>query len=105
MLSSQAYNTLRVLSALIGSFESNKRTISKVQTLRIQTFNFPSTPSTLYSSTPSHQHLLAGFLQKSRSFCAIPTALLFARSLPLISVLSRASAKLQMTALFGSEAR
>lgn len=43
-------------------------TISKVQTRRIQTFNFPSTPSTPSSSTPSHQHRLAGLRQKSRSF-------------------------------------
>lgn len=52
----------------------------------------------------STYHLRAGFLQKSNSFCAIPTALLFAAS-PLISVRSRASAMEQMTALFGSAAR
>jgi len=78
--------------------------ISKVHTLRIQTFNLPSTPSTWSSSTPSHQHLRAGFRQKSNSFCAIPTALLFAAS-PRMSVRNRASAMEQMTALFGSAAR
>lgn len=35
----------------------------------------------------------------------MPTALLFARSLPLMSVRRRARAMLQMTALFGSPAR
>jgi hypothetical protein len=79
-------------------------TISKVQTRRIQTFNLPFTPSTSSSSTPSHQHLLAGFLQNNSNFWAIPTALLFAKS-PLTSVLSLARARLQMTALFGSPAR
>lgn len=79
-------------------------TISNVQTLRIQTFSFPSTPSTSPRSTPSHQHLRAGFRQNRRSFCAIPTTLLPARS-PLMSVRSLANAKLQMTALFGSPAR
>ena len=81
-------------------------TISSVQTLRIQTLSLPSMPSTFSNSIPSHQHLLAGFLQNRRSFCAIPTALLLARvSLPLISVRKRASARLQMTALLGSPAR
>jgi hypothetical protein len=80
------------------------RTISRVQTLRIQTLSFPSTPSTLSSSTPSHQHRRAGFLQNSRSFCAIPTALLLI-SLPLISVRNLARAMLQITALLGSPAR
>ena len=89
-------------------------TISKVHTLRIHTFNFPCTPSTSFNSTPSHQHLLAGFRQNSKSFCAIPTA--FA-SLPLeppgpaaadeprMSVRRRANAREQMTALLGSGAR
>jgi hypothetical protein len=80
-------------------------TISSVHTLLIHTFSLPSTPLTLSSSTPSHQHRRAGFLQKRSSFCAIPTALLLARSLPLMSVLRRASAMLQMTALLGSPAR
>jgi hypothetical protein len=80
-------------------------TISSVQTLLIHTFSLPSTPFTFSSSTPSHQHRRAGFLQKRSSFWAIPTALLFARSLPLISVRSRASAMLQITALLGSPAR
>jgi hypothetical protein len=80
-------------------------TISSVHTLLIHTFNLPSTPRTLSSSTPSHQQRRAGFLQKRSSFCAIPTALLLARSLPLMSVLRRASAILQMTALLGSPAR
>jgi hypothetical protein len=80
-------------------------TISNVQTLRIQIFSFPSIPSTPSSSIPSHQHRRAGFRQKRSSFCAIPTALVFARSLPRISVRRRARAKLQMTALFGSPAR
>lgn len=79
-------------------------TISNVQTLRIHTLSLPSTPSTLSSSTPSHQQRRAGLRQKSRSFCAMPTALLF-RSLPLISVRNRASAMLQITALLGSPAR
>ena len=81
------------------------RTISRVQTLLIHTFSLPSTPLTLSSSTPSHQHRRAGFLQKRSSFCAMPTALLLARSLPLMSVRRRANAMLQMTALFGSPAR
>jgi len=85
---------------------SRKRlTISSVQTLRIQTFSFPSIPSTLSNSTPSHQHLRAGFLQNSRSFCAMPTAGLVARASPLTSVRRRARAKLQMTVLLGSPAR
>jgi hypothetical protein len=79
-------------------------TISSVHTRRIHTFNFPSTPSTSSNSTPSHQHLRAGFRQKSRSFCAMPTTLFPARS-PLTSVRNLASARLQMTALFGSPAR
>lgn len=79
-------------------------TISSVQTRRTQTLTTPSTPSTSLRSRPSHQHRRAGFLQNSRSFWAIPTALLFARS-PLISVRSLASARLQMTALLGSGAR
>jgi hypothetical protein len=41
--------------------------------------------------------------QNSNSFCAIPTALL-PISLPRMSDLSRASARLQMTALLGSPA-
>ena len=82
-----------------------QRTISSVHTRRIQTFSLPSMPSTPSSSTPSHQHRRAGFRQKRRSFCAIPTAFVFARSLPRISVRRRASAKLQMTALLGSPAR
>ena len=80
-------------------------TISSVQTLLIQTFSLPSTPRTLSSSTPSHQQRRAGFRQKRSSFCAIPTALLLAASLPLMSVRRRASAMLQMTALLGSPAR
>ena len=84
---------------------AERPTISKVQTLLIQTLSFPSTPSTLSSSTPSHQHLRAGFLQNNRSFCAMPTALLLANSLPLMSVLRRARAKLHITALLGSPAR
>lgn len=78
--------------------------ISRVQTLRIQTLSLPSTPSTFSSSTPSHQHRRAGFRQKRSSFCAIPTALL-PMSLPRMSLRSRASARLQMTALLGSPAR
>ena len=85
--------------------KGNRLTISSVQTLLIQTFSLPSTPSTFSSSTPSHQHLRAGFLQNSSSFCAMPTTLLLASSLPLISVLRRARARLQMTALLGSGAR
>lgn len=79
-------------------------TISNVHTRRIQTLSLPSTPSTLSSSTPSHQHLRAGFRQKSSSFCAIPTALLLAAS-PRMSVRSRAKAIEQTTALLGSAAR
>lgn len=75
--------------------------ISSVHTLLIHTLSFPSTPSTPSSSTPSHQHLRAGFRQKRSSFCAIPTAL-FPSSFPRISVRNRARARLQMTALFGS---
>lgn len=75
--------------------------ISNVQTLLIHTFSFPSTPSTPSSSTPSHQHLRAGFLQNRSNFCAIPTAL-FPISPPRMSVRNLASARLQMTALFGS---
>ena len=78
--------------------------ISSVQTLLIQTFNFPSTPSTPSRSTPSHQHLRAGFRQNRSSFCAIPTALL-PISPPRMSVRNLASARLQITALFGSFAR
>jgi hypothetical protein len=81
-----------------------EHTISSVHTLRIQTFNLPSTPSTLSNSTPSHQHLRAGFRQNSNSFCAIPTALLDKFS-SLTPVRRRARAILQMTALFGSPAR
>lgn len=80
-------------------------TISSVQTLLIHTLSLPSTPLTLSSSTPSHQQRRAGFLQNRSSFCAIPTALLLPRSLPLMSVLRRARAMLQMTALLGSPAR
>lgn len=79
-------------------------TISRVHTRLIHTFNFPSTPSTSSNSTPSHQHLRAGFRQKSSSFCAMPTTLLPARS-PLMSVRNLASARLQTTALLGSPAR
>lgn len=79
--------------------------ISSVHTRLIHTLSLPSTPSTSSNSTPSHQHLLAGLRQKSRSFCAIPTALLFPRSLPRISLRSLASARLQTTALPGSPAR
>lgn len=100
---------ITLCTALLAVFGGSERitttlTISKVHTLLIHTFSVPLTPSTSSSSTPSHQHLLAGFLQKSNSFCAIPTALLLAKS-PLMSVRSLASAKLQMTALFGSPAR
>jgi hypothetical protein len=84
--------------------EGERHTISSVQTLRIQTFNLPSTPSTFSNSTPSHQHLRAGFRQNSSSFCAMPTALL-ERFSSLTPVRRRASAILQMTALFGSPAR
>lgn len=79
--------------------------ISRVHTLLIQTLSFlPSTPSTLSSSTPSHQHRRAGFRQKSSSFWAMPTALL-PMSLPRMSERRRASARLQITALLGSPAR
>jgi hypothetical protein len=87
----------------VGLYDA--RTISSVQTLLIHTFSLPSMPLTFSSSTPSHQHRRAGFLQNRSSFCAIPTALLFAKSFPLISVRSLARAILQMTALFGSPAR
>lgn len=80
-------------------------TISRVQTLRIQTFNVPGTPSTSWSSTPSHQHRLAGLRQNSSSFCAMPTALLLAVESPRMSVRRRASAIEQTTALLGSAAR
>jgi hypothetical protein len=83
----------------------SRLTISSVHTRRIHTFSGPSTPSTSFNSTPSHQHRRAGLRQNRRSFCAIPTALLFARSFPLISVLNRASAMLHITALLGSPAR
>lgn len=77
--------------------------ISRVQTLRIHTFNLPSTPSTPSNSTPSHQHRRAGFRQNKRSFWAIPTASrLFTES--RMSVRKRASARLQITALLGSPA-
>lgn len=79
-------------------------TISRVQTLRIQTFNFPSTPSTFSNSTPSHQHRRAGFRQNKSSFCAMPTAFEFAAS-PRMSVRRRARAIEQTTALLGSAAR
>jgi hypothetical protein len=46
-------------------------TISSVHTLLIHTFSLPSTPLTLSSSTPSHQHRRAGFLQKRSSFWAV----------------------------------
>lgn len=82
----------------------NSLTISRVHTRRIQTFNFPSTPSTPSNSIPSHQQRLAGFLQKSNSFWAMPTEALLLRS-PLISVRSFANARLQITALLGSGAR
>ena len=96
--------TLYCLQLADVDSESSGLTISNVHTRRIHTLSFPSTPSTSLNSTPSHQHLLAGFRQKSRSFCAIPTALLPVKS-PLMSVLNLASARLQMTALFGSPAR
>ena len=83
---------------------SSRLTISKVHTLRTHTFNLPLTPSMPSSSTPSHQHLLAGFLQNRRSFWAIPMALLFDKSL-LTSVRSFARARLQITARLGSWAR
>lgn len=79
-------------------------TISSVQTRLIHTLSLPGTPSTSCSSTPSHQHLRAGFLQKRSNFCAMPTACPPAKS-PLMSVLRRARARLQMTALLGSPAR
>ena len=85
--------------------QRNSLTISKVHTLRIHTFNFPGTPSTPSSSTPSHQHLLAGFLQKSNSFWAIPTALESFPAEPRTSVRKRANAREQITALLGSGAR
>lgn len=78
--------------------------ISSVQTLRIHTLSLPSTPSMPSSSMPSHQHRRAGLRQNSSSFCAMPIALL-PTSLPRMSLRSRASARLQMTALFGSPAR
>jgi hypothetical protein len=78
--------------------------ISKVHTLLIQTFSLPSTPSTFSKSTPSHQHLRAGFLQNKSSFCAIPTAL-EPISLARMSVRNRARARLHITALLGSFAR
>ena len=118
---------------IVGKDRKTQLTISKVQTLRTQTFNCPSTPSTPSSSTPSHQHLLAGFLQKSSNFCAIPTELallwllvaglegeemLLALGVAfavlseedgfwglLMSVRRRARAREQMTALLGSLAR
>lgn len=104
--SSQSNHALRNTSACLQS--SHRRpcrlTISSVQTLLIQTLRVPSTPSTFSKSTPSHQHRLAGFRQNNRSFCAMPTALELAIS-PRTSLRNRASAMLQMTALFGSPAR
>lgn len=79
--------------------------ISSVHTLLIHTFNFPSTPSTLSNSTPSHQHLLAGLRQNRSNFCAMPTTLLLASLPPRTSVRRRASASEQITALLGSLAR
>ena len=111
ILSPQADDTLDLCQLCLAEVtlkeetQKWKLTISNVQTLLIHTLSFPSTPSTLSSSTPSHQHLRAGFLQNKSSFCAIPIALLFANSLPLISVRNRARARLQMTALLGSPAR
>lgn len=78
--------------------------ISSVHTRRIQTLSLPWTPSTSSSSIPSHQHLLAGFLQNSSSFCAMPIAALF-MSVPRMSLRNLVNARLQMTALFGSPAR
>lgn len=96
------------LSRAVAGKES-RRTISSVQTRRIHTFSTPSTPSTFFSSTPSHQHLRAGLRQNNSSFCAMPTTLLLVESpldvAPLMSVRSRASASEQMTALLGSDAR
>lgn len=78
--------------------------ISNVHTLLIHTLSLPSTPSTFVNSTPSHQHLRAGFRQNSNNFCAMPTALL-PISFPRTSVRNRARARLQITALLGSPAR
>lgn len=102
-LSAQPNDALQIPVSHLSKRGSVQLTISKVQTRRIHTFRLPSIPSTPFKSTPSHQHLLAGFRQKSRSFCAIPTALLPARS-PLMSVRNLARARLQITALFGSPA-
>ena len=103
--STKANNALKVSSQQGRSpSSSNRHTISKVQTRRIQIFSLPSTPSTSSSSTPSHQHLRAGFLQNNNNFWAMPTALLPAKS-PLTSVRNLANARLHMTALLGSPAR
>ena len=102
------------LSALARRVMS-RLTISKVQTRLIHTFSFlpGSTPSTLSSSTPSHQHRRAGLRQNSRSFCAMPTApallsllpALAESAVPRTSVRRRARASEQMTAFLGSPAR
>lgn len=79
---------------------------SSVQTRRAHSLmTLSGSPCSARStSMPSHQHLRAGLRQKRSSFCAMPTALL-PISLPLMSERSRASARLQMTALLGSPAR
>lgn len=101
----QSRSVLKVSVSKLRQMETvQKHTISRVHTRRIQTFSFPSTPSTLSNSIPSHQQRLAGFLQKSSSFWAIPTEALPFKS-PRISVRSFAKAKLQITALLGSGAR
>jgi hypothetical protein len=97
-------STPRETYAASSAQRSPMTLISSVHTLLIQTLSLPSTPSTSSSSTPSHQHLRAGLRQNSSSFCAMPTALL-PISLPRMSDRSRASARLQMTALLGSPAR
>lgn len=104
--SAKANNALQIgqFSDWPGVLNGLNLTISKVHTRRIQTLTSPSTPSTSSSSIPSHQHRRAGFLQKRRSFWAIPTALLLDKS-PRMSVRSLARARLQITALLGSGAR
>lgn len=103
----QSYHALRIVSkqSPISSPSRECLTISRVHTRRIQTLSFPSTPSTLSNSTPSHQHLLAGLRQNSNSFCAMPTALAAPAESPRTSVRRRASAMEQITAFCGSAAR